>query len=185
MMVILQGCCFIQSLHFSDKLQEDFVQDFKQCSLVPLHPSRRLEIPSGRSSVKASSVRTMRTFRLDVLLCPEASNCSRLHPSECLNNTFGRLSVFDKSKDLFSKDKYGKTAAIVQTTWLFHPNAILDKASCAEDVQPSGRSSLNMEIAYNLSAIVRTLGQHRLDTALFRKEFQTNLESRLLASEAI
>jgi hypothetical protein len=61
--------------------------------------------------------------------------------------------VFDKFKDFFPKQRYGKTAATVRTTWLFHPDAILDKASRAEDVQPSGLqtpwsgiSGLNMEI---------------------------------------
>jgi hypothetical protein len=65
-------------------------------------------------------------------------------------------------------------------------DAILDKASHTYKVQLSGcqspwseRSSLNMEIACSWSATVRTLGQHRLDAALFRKEFQENLESRL------
>jgi len=29
---------------------------------------------------QATSVQTMRTFRPDFLLCPEASNCSKLHP---------------------------------------------------------------------------------------------------------
>lgn len=61
--------------------------------------------------------------------------------------------MFDKSKDFFQKHRYGKTAAIVQTTWLFRPDDTLDKASHPEDVQPSGhqtpwsgRLGLNMEI---------------------------------------
>jgi len=29
MMLIIQGCCFIQSLYFNYELQEDSVQDFK------------------------------------------------------------------------------------------------------------------------------------------------------------
>jgi hypothetical protein len=78
------------------------------------------------------------------------------------------------------------TATTIWTTWLFCPDAILDKASRAEDVQLSGRQTpwsgrlgLNMEITCSRSATVQTLGQHRLDMALFRKEFQANLESRL------
>jgi hypothetical protein len=58
------------------------------------------------------------------------------------------------------------------------PNAILDKASRVEDVQPSGLQStlfgcsvLIMEIACIKSANVRMLGQHRPDAALFKKEF--------------
>jgi hypothetical protein len=70
--------------------------------------------------------------------------------------------------------------------WCSRPDAILDKASCAEEVQPSGRqtpwsgrSGLNMEFACRRSATVRTIGQNRPDTTLFRKEYQANLESRL------
>jgi hypothetical protein len=62
---------------------------------------------------------------------------------------------------------------------VFRPDAILDKASRVEDVQPSRRQSplserldLVMKIACSRSATVRTLGQHRLDAALFRKEYQ-------------
>jgi hypothetical protein len=36
---------------------------------------------------QASSVQMMRTFLPDSLLCQEDSNCSRLHPFRCLNNT--------------------------------------------------------------------------------------------------
>jgi hypothetical protein len=71
-------------------------------------------------------------------------------------------------------------------TWLFRPDAILDKASRTEDVQPSerqtpwsGRSSLNMEIVCSRSTTVWTLGQHHPDATLFRKDFQANSESRL------
>jgi len=184
MMLIIQGYCFIQSLHFSYELQEDSVQDSKQCSSVPLHPFGRCGIPFGHSSVKASSIRTTRTFLLDVPLCPKALNCSRLHPFERFSNTSGRLSVFDKLKDFFLKHRYGKIVATVRMTWLFRPDTILDKASRAEEVQPSGsqtpwsgRSGLNMEIVCSRSATVQTLGQHRPDAALFRKEFQANLES--------
>jgi hypothetical protein len=102
---------------------------------------------------QVSSVWTTRTFRPDVLLCPEASNYSRLHPSGSLSNTSGRLSVFDKSKDFFPKHRYRKTAATVWMSWLFRPNAILDKTSHAKDIQPSqhqtlwsGCSDLNMKI---------------------------------------
>jgi hypothetical protein len=114
-----------------------------------------------------ASVRTTRSFRSDVPLCPEVSNCSRLHLSRRFSNLFGRLSVFDKSKDFFPKHKYGKIVATVRTTWLFRSDAILDKASHTEDVQLSERQT------------PWTLGQHHSDAALFRKEFQANLESRL------
>jgi hypothetical protein len=51
------------------------------------------------------------------------------------------------------------------------PDAVLNKASRVEEVQPSrrktqwsGRSDLIMEIACSGSATVRPLGQHRPDT---------------------
>jgi hypothetical protein len=53
------------------------------------HPSGRRGIPPGRSSVKASSVQTTRTFRPDAHQCLESSNSLKLHPS-------GRSSEFEK-----------------------------------------------------------------------------------------
>lgn len=41
--------------------------EFKLISSVPLHPSGRQGIPSGRSSVKAPSVRMNRTFFPDIM----------------------------------------------------------------------------------------------------------------------
>jgi hypothetical protein len=71
-------------------------------------------------------------------------------PDDVVFRPNAHLSSIIRSDD----ENYGKTTATVQTTWLFHQNTILDKASHAEDVQPSGRqttwfgcSSLNMKIA--------------------------------------
>jgi hypothetical protein len=74
--------------------------EFKSISLVPLHPSRRRGIPSGRSSIKASSVRMTRIFCLDAHQCLEASNCSRLHPSGRNDKSSGRYSEFEKNPAL-------------------------------------------------------------------------------------
>jgi hypothetical protein len=80
---------------------------------VPYQPSGRHGLPSGRSSVsnirpedvvfpfgrssvKASSVRTTRTFRPDSHQCLEASNSSRLHPSGRNGKSSGRSSEFEK-----------------------------------------------------------------------------------------
>jgi hypothetical protein len=52
MMLIKQGCCYFQSLHFSYMLQENSVQNPRQCSSSPLYPSEQSDILSGRSSVK-------------------------------------------------------------------------------------------------------------------------------------
>jgi hypothetical protein len=60
------------------------------------HPSGRRGIPFGRSSIKASSVRTTRTFRSDAHQCLEASNSSRFHPSGRNGKSSGRYSEFEK-----------------------------------------------------------------------------------------
>jgi hypothetical protein len=52
MLLINQGYCYIQSLHFSYVLQEDSVQNSRQWSSSPLHPFGRRGILSGCSSVK-------------------------------------------------------------------------------------------------------------------------------------
>jgi len=79
-----------------------------------------------------------------------------------------------------------KIAAIVRPSSLQRLDTILDKTRCEEELQPSGHQGniirtlvLIMEIACRRSAIVRTLGEHRQDAALFRKKFQRFLESRL------
>jgi hypothetical protein len=57
----------------------------------------------------------MRTFRLDLPLCREASSCSNLHSSVCLSSTSRHRPVFDQLWDFFSKHRYGKIAASVWT----------------------------------------------------------------------
>jgi hypothetical protein len=69
MMLIIQGCCFIQSLHFSFELQEDSVQNSKQLVQFPcirpndmiFHPNAQLSKhhPSGRREL------SVRTFLCD------------------------------------------------------------------------------------------------------------------------
>jgi hypothetical protein len=115
MMLVIQGCCVIWSLHFSFVLQRRLCAEFKAVSTIPLQPFGRRVIPFRRSTVQASSVRTMRTFRPDLPLCREASNCSSLHPSESLSSTSGRGPVFAQLWDFFPKHRYGKTAATVRT----------------------------------------------------------------------
>jgi hypothetical protein len=181
-----QGSCYFQSLHFSYMLQEDFVQISRQWRSSPLHPSGRCGFPSGRSSIKHHlsgwrelSVRTPNYVQMlwtipscilpDIsATCPDAFQCS----------TSKQIS--------FQNTDMGRQLQTIWTTWLFRPGAILDKASRAEDVQPSrcqtplsGRSGLNMKIACSRSAIIRTLGQHCSNAALFRKEYSANLESQL------
>jgi hypothetical protein len=115
MMLFTQGCCFIWSLHFSFVLQRRLCVEFKAVSTIPLQLFGRRVIPSGCSTVQASSIQTTRTFRPDLPLCREASNYSSLHPSGCLSNTSERRLVFDQLWDFFPKHRYGKTTATVQT----------------------------------------------------------------------
>jgi len=72
---------------------------------------------------------------------------------------------------------------------LHHSDAILDKARRGEELQPFGRQGntvrmlvLIMVIACSRGATVRTLWQHCPDVALFKKEFQHFMESRLHSS---
>jgi hypothetical protein len=64
---------FFQSLHFCFVFQKDSVQIPRQLNSVPLQLFGRRDIPSVCSIVQASSVRTMRTFCLNLPLCREAS----------------------------------------------------------------------------------------------------------------
>jgi hypothetical protein len=61
------------------------------------YPSGRRGNLSGRSSVKASSVWTTRTFRPNAHQCLEASNSSRLHPFGRNGKSSGRSSEFEKN----------------------------------------------------------------------------------------
>jgi hypothetical protein len=89
-----------------------FCTDSKSEKLNPL-------LLSGHSTVQALSIRMTRTFRSNLPLCQETSNCSSLHPSGrlygCLSNTSGRRLVFDQLWDFFPKHRYVKTNAIVRT----------------------------------------------------------------------
>jgi hypothetical protein len=67
---------------------------------------------------KASSVQTTKTFRLDLSLCQEVSNCSSLHPSGRFSSTFGRHLVFDKLCGFYPKQRYWKITATVWTMWI-------------------------------------------------------------------
>jgi hypothetical protein len=98
-------------------------------------------------------------------------------------------SKYEENQVFLCRHVYGKTATSVRTTGLHYSNAILDKARRGEELQPFGRQGntvqtlvLIMVIAYSKGATVQTLGQHRLDAALFKKAFQRFMESRLHSS---
>jgi len=91
---------------------------YKSEKLDSLQPSGRRDILSGCPLFTASSVQTTRTFRPDLPLCQEASNCSSLHPSGRFNSTSGRHSMFDQLWDFLPKHRYEKIAATIWTMWI-------------------------------------------------------------------
>jgi hypothetical protein len=113
---------------------------------------------------KASSVRTTRTFRLDLPLCREASNYSSLDPSRRFSSTSGRHSEFDQLWDFLLKHSYGKIVATAQTTWtpiytLSFIRQVSHSKSWRPDVSPFGpdaRAS-DMEIACIRSTVRTTI----------------------------
>jgi hypothetical protein len=96
-------------------LLEDSAQSTSQKNWIPSScPDDVIYRPNTQLS-KASSIWTMRTFRPDLPLCQEASNCSSLHPSGRLCCTSRRHSVFDQLYDFLPKHRYGKIADTVRT----------------------------------------------------------------------
>jgi len=100
-----QGFSQFSEVLFRDMFLEDSVQISRQCCQIPcirldgvvFHPDAHQSSNILPDDViyrldaqlsKASSFRTTRTFRLDLPLCREASNCSSLHPS----GRFSRMS---------------------------------------------------------------------------------------------
>jgi hypothetical protein len=164
MLLHYQGCRLFQSLRFRNvlqKVQRRFCADSKS-------KKSDAKLPSGRPSHASECPSVSRSF-----------NCSKLHPS-------GRSSVFGKKSDFLLRHRYEKTVASVRMSGLHHPDAILDKASRGEELQPSGRQGntvqtpvLIMEFTCSRSATVQTLGQHCLDAALIWYCVKCVMESRL------
>jgi hypothetical protein len=125
---------------------------------------------------KASSFRTMRTFRPDLHLCLEALNCSSLHPSGRFSSTSERHSVFDQLWDFVPKHRYGKTAATVRTMWIpiRTPSSIRQvvhsKFKCLDSSLhgPDARATY-MEIACIRSTVRRIIPMVRTCEALIWK----------------
>jgi hypothetical protein len=96
-------------------LLEDSAQIPSKSNRIPCNrPDDVIFRPDAQLSKLHSSGR--RELSVWTFLCVEmlrtAPGCILLNVSA---NTSGRLSMFDKSKDVFPKHKYGKIAAIVQT----------------------------------------------------------------------
>jgi hypothetical protein len=185
MILIKQGCWLYPESTLLLCSSRRLCVDFKTVKFSLLHQSGRCDILSGRLTVQATSVQTTRTFRPDLPLCQEALNCSKLHPSGRLSNTSGRRSVFDQLWDFSPKNRYGKTATTARTMCLpvrtisFIRQVVHTKFNCPDVILhgPDAQASY-MEIA-SINSIVRMLGQHRPNAALFKKEYHANLESRL------
>jgi len=69
MMLLYRGSVIFRSLLIQSYDSRRFCSDSKSEKSDPLHPSGRHDIPSGRSTVQASSVLTTRTFRPNLPLC--------------------------------------------------------------------------------------------------------------------
>jgi hypothetical protein len=134
-----QGFSYFQSLHIQSYTSRRFCIDSKSEKSDPLHQARQHDFSSGRLTVQASSVQTTRTFHPDLPLCQEPSNCSWLHPSKCLSNTAERLFNVRQGKGLCSKTQIWEDSCNRLDDVCSRLNAILDKASRAYKVQPSGR----------------------------------------------
>jgi len=106
MMFIIQGCCFIRSLHFGFELQRRLCAEFKVVSSVPLQPSGQRVILSRRRELSVRTflcVKKLRTvpsyIRTDVSTArPDAVLCSISY------------WIF-----FFQKHRYGKIATTVRT----------------------------------------------------------------------
>jgi hypothetical protein len=141
MMLIIHGCCFIWSLHFSFEFQRRLCAEFKAVSTVPLQLFGQRVIPSERSTVQDSSVWTTRTFHPDLPLCREASNCSKLHPSGRFSSTSGCRSMFDQPWDFNPKTQIWEDSCIRSDDVYSRPDELIHKASRAFKIQSSGRQS--------------------------------------------
>jgi hypothetical protein len=88
--------CFQKILHSLQVKKFSSLSAVRTPNCPKHHPSRRRGFPFGHPSVKASSVRTTRSFRPDAHQCLEASNSSRWHPSGRNGKSSGCSSEFEK-----------------------------------------------------------------------------------------
>jgi hypothetical protein len=160
-------------------LPEDSTQSTSLKNWIPCSRPNIVIYRPDAQLFKATSVRKKRTFHPDLPLCWEASNFSSLHPSGRFSNTSGRHSVFDLLWDFLPKHRYGKIVATVRTMWI--PVRMRSsirqvghsKSRCPDaNLHGPDARAIYMEIACSWSTTIRTTGQHCLDAAQIRKEFQ-------------
>jgi hypothetical protein len=120
MLLLSQGCCFIQSLLFSYVLQEDSVKFSRKFISVPCQPSKR----------HSNTVRTL---------------ISQQHPFERRGIPSGRSSVQSTSRSddvSYRPDTHQSTASSVRTTRTSCPDLPLcQEASNCSSLHLSGRFS--------------------------------------------
>jgi hypothetical protein len=140
MMLLYRDSVFFRSLLRQSYASRRFCTDFKTEKSDPLHPSERLAIKSRCSTIQASSVWTTRTFCLNLPLCQEASNCSKLYVRTSQQHVWTpfsvRLAMGFLSKTQIWEDNCNRPDDVCSC-----PDDLLHKASCAYKVQPSGRHS--------------------------------------------
>jgi hypothetical protein len=176
MMLLYKGSVIFRSLLIQSYGSRRFCTNSKSEKSDPLHSSRRRDILFGRSTVQASSVRMTRTFCLDLPLCREALNCSKLHPFGCLSNTSGAVQCSFSYRIFFPKHRYGKTAATIQTmcvpvrTRSFIRQVVHSKFNCLDNSLhgPDTQASY-MEIACIRSTVRTTAVMVRTRQALIWK----------------
>jgi hypothetical protein len=168
---------YIQSLQFYYVLQEDSVRISKQLVQFPcihlddvvFHPGAHLSSIIHQDNENFLSGPPIYVKKLQTI-----PSC--IHP-DILTTLPDALQCSTSTRISFQNTNMGRQLQTIRTSGPHYQDAILDKASRSEDVQPSGRqtplsrcSGVNMEIECSRSATVRTLGKHRPNTALFRKE---------------
>jgi len=128
--------------HFFLKMIFNRDSAIQKCFQKILHSLQGRKLGS-LSAVRTTchTVRTTRTFRPNLPLCQEVSNCSSLHQSRCFGNTSGRLSVFDQASGFLSK------------TWIWEDccnrlDALIHKASISIQIQTFRRQSAWFGLAY-------------------------------------
>jgi hypothetical protein len=139
MMLIIQGCCFIQSLHFSYELQEDSVQKSKQSVQFPcIRPDDVVFRPDAHLSKHHPS--GQRKLSVQTSLCVQklrtVQDCIR--PNVLAN----RLAAIQSSRRIQC------SSTSVRTTWQYRQDAIQCSTSyrvsvsdidMGRQLQPSGR----------------------------------------------
>jgi hypothetical protein len=186
MLLLSQGCWFIQSLHFSYELQEDSMQNSNQSVQFPwIRPDDMVFRLDAHQP--ATSVRTMRTFRPDAHQCLEASNSSRLHPfgrngkSSGCSSKFEKILVFQwiRQDDVsYRSDAQLSKAPIIRTTChTVQTHIRLKHHPSGRRGFPFGPSSMSRSFELLQLASVRTTLSVR---SSFRISFRNTEMERLL-----